>query len=66
MLVKVSKPNQDFRFDVPVVGPLTIETCLGAGVKAIAIEAGKTLLLDRETVFRLCQEHGISIHAMEE
>ncbi len=66
MLVKVSKPDQDFRFDVPVVGPQTIETCLGAGVKAIAIEAGKTLLLERETVFRLCQEHGISIQAIEE
>jgi DUF1009 family protein len=66
MLVKVSKPDQDFRFDVPVVGPQTIETCLGAGVKAIAIEAGKTLLLERETVFRLCHEHGISIQAIEE
>lgn len=66
MLVKVSKPNQDFRFDVPVVGPQTIETCIGAGVGSITVEAGKTLLLERETVFRLCQEHGISIHAMEE
>ncbi len=66
MLVKVSKPNQDFRFDVPVVGPQTIEVCIEAGVKAIAVEAGKTLLLERETVFRLCQEHGIGIHALEE
>jgi UDP-2,3-diacylglucosamine hydrolase len=66
ILVKVSKPNQDFRFDVPVIGPQTIETCLAAGVKAIAIEAGKTLLLDRETVFHLCQEHGISVLALAE
>ena len=66
MLVKVSKPDQDFRFDVPVVGPLTVETCATSGVKAIAIEAGKTLLLERDAIFRLCQEHGISIHAMEE
>jgi DUF1009 family protein len=66
ILVKVSKPNQDFRFDVPVVGPQTIETCSAAGVKAIAIEAGKTLLLERESIFRLCQEHAISIHAIEE
>ena len=42
MLVKVSKPNQDFRFDVPVIGPQTIETCAAAGVAGIAIEAGKT------------------------
>ncbi|MCW1883484.1 UDP-2,3-diacylglucosamine diphosphatase LpxI [Luteolibacter flavescens] len=66
MLVKVSKPNQDFRFDVPVVGPQTIETCASSGVGAITIEANKTLLLERDSVFRLCQEHSISIHAMEE
>jgi hypothetical protein len=64
MLVKVSKPDQDFRFDVPVVGPQTIETCLAAGVKAIAIEAGRTLLLERESVFRLCDEQRVSIHAL--
>lgn len=66
MLVKVSKPNQDFRFDVPVVGPLTIHTCIEAGVKAITVEANKTLLLERDTVFKLCMEHGVSVHAMEE
>lgn len=66
MLVKVSKPNQDFRFDVPVVGPVTIQTCIEAGVKAITIEAAKTLLLERETIFKLCQEHAVSIHALEE
>ncbi len=65
LLAKVSKPNQDFRFDVPVVGPLTIETCAAAGVRAIAIEANRTLLLDKAQVERLCSEHGISIHAME-
>jgi DUF1009 family protein len=65
LLAKVSKPNQDFRFDVPVVGPLTIETCVAAGVKAIAIEAHRTLLLDKPEVERLCTEHGVSIHALE-
>jgi len=64
MLVKVSKPNQDFRFDVPVIGPQTIETCVAAGVGAITIEAGRTLLLERETVFRLCDDHRVSIHAL--
>ncbi|TAE78460.1 MAG: LpxI family protein [Verrucomicrobia bacterium] len=64
MLVKVSKPDQDFRFDVPVVGPQTIETCLAAGIHSIAIEAEKTLLLDRDLVFRLCEEHGIGLHAV--
>lgn len=65
LLVKVSKPNQDFRFDVPVVGPLTIETCAAAGVAGIAIEAGRTLLLEKERVAELCEKHGIGIHAVE-
>ena len=65
LLVKVSKPNQDFRFDVPVIGPQTIENCAQAGVAAIAIEAGKTLLLEKETVARLCEQHHIGIHAVE-
>ncbi len=66
MLVKVSKPNQDFRFDVPVIGPQTIETCAEAGVHAIAVEAGRTLLLERRAIERLCGEHAISLHAVEE
>lgn len=64
MLVKVSKPNQDFRFDVPVVGPQTIETCSEAGVGAIAIEAGRTLLIERGEIERLCREKGIGLHAV--
>jgi DUF1009 family protein len=64
VLVKVSKPNQDFRFDVPVIGPLTIETCAAAGVSAIAIEAGKTLLLEKSSVASLCDRHKIGIHAL--
>ncbi|MBB5353815.1 hypothetical protein HNR46_004078 [Haloferula luteola] len=64
MLVKVSKPNQDFRFDVPVVGPQTIETCAEAGVGAIAIEAGRTLLLEADQVKALCEEKGIGLHAV--
>ncbi len=64
MLVKVSKPNQDFRFDVPVIGPLTIENCVEAGVSAIAIEARKTLLLEKDKVEALCKQHGIGVHAV--
>jgi len=47
-LVKVSKPAQDMRFDVPVIGPKTIESCQQAGVRTIAVEAGKTLFLGLE------------------
>ncbi len=63
MMVKVSKPNQDFRFDVPVVGPATIETAAEAGVNAIIVEARCTLLLGKEEVVELCDDLGVSIAA---
>ncbi len=63
MLVKVSKPNQDFRFDVPVVGAQTVRTCHEAGVHAIVVEAGSTLMLEREEVAELCRRHSVSLHA---
>ncbi len=64
-LAKVSKPNQDFRFDVPCLGALTIEACKAAGVSVIACEARKTLILGRTEVEKLCDEHAITIHALE-
>lgn len=64
VLVKVSKPNQDLRFDVPVVGPQTIETCAEAGIHAIGIEAGYTIVLQKEIVQHLCETHKISIYAL--
>ena len=64
-VVKVTKPKQDFRFDVPVVGPETIQTCAEAGVSAVVIEAGCTLLLGKEEVERLCAEHKVALHALE-
>lgn len=63
-LIKVSKPNQDLRFDVPVVGPDTIRTCAKAGVSAIVIEAGLTLVLGREEVEELCKRHKVAMHAL--
>ncbi len=60
-LVKVSKPEQDMRFDVPVVGPKTIESCREAGVKTIAVEAGKTLILGRDEVEEACREGKVSL-----
>jgi len=63
MMVKVSKPNQDFRFDVPVVGPATITTAAESGVNAIVVEAGSTLLLGKEEIFRLCKEKKVSLVA---
>ena len=63
IVVKVSKPNQDFRFDVPVVGPLTLETARDAKIRVIAIEAGRTLLLEKDKIQELAAEHGISLFA---
>ncbi|MFD2255838.1 LpxI family protein [Luteolibacter algae] len=64
VLVKVSKPKQDFRFDVPVIGPQTIETCAEAGIIAIGIEADKTILLEIDAVAKLCAQHKIAIQAL--
>lgn len=64
MVIKVSKPNQDLRFDVPCIGPATLETARQAGVDAIVVEAGKTLLLDPESVVELSRRYRISIHAL--
>ena len=64
VMVKVSKPRQDLRFDVPVVGPVTLETCAAAGVKVIGIEARQTIVLDRERVAALANEHKISIFGL--
>lgn len=60
--VKVSKPRQDLRFDVPVVGPGTVEAAAECGVAALVVEAGRTLLLEGESVDRLCREKGIGMH----
>ncbi len=60
-LVKVSKPDQDMRFDVPVIGPRTIESCREAGVGIIAVEAGKTLFLGLDEIEMKCREAKISI-----
>ena len=63
VVVKVSKPRQDMRFDVPVIGSKTIEVMRRANATALAIDAGRTLLFDREAVIREADEAGIAIQA---
>jgi len=63
-LVKVAKPQQDMRFDVPTVGVSTIENLHKAGAKVLAIEAGKTILLDQPEVVALADRYGLSIVAL--
>ena len=63
VMVKVSKPNQDMRFDVPVVGVETIRIAAESGVRVIGVEAGKTLLLERDAVIALANDSNISVVA---
>jgi DUF1009 family protein len=62
-VVKVAKPSQDMRFDVPVVGSRTIETMRLAGATCLSLEAGRTLIFDQETVYGLADSAGIAIVA---
>jgi DUF1009 family protein len=64
VVVKVSKPNQDMRFDVPVVGLPTIEQMKSARATALAIDAGRTLLFDRDKLLAEADAAGIAIHAV--
>jgi UDP-2,3-diacylglucosamine hydrolase len=61
VILKVAKPNQDMRFDVPVIGVETLRSASEARLRAIAIEAGKTLLLERDAVVHLAQRSDISL-----
>jgi len=63
-VVKVAKPNQDMRFDVPVIGITTVETMIRAGASCLSVEAGRTLLFDREALLRRAAEAGIAIVAV--
>ena len=62
-VVKIAKPNQDFRFDVPVIGVKTIEVMRKAGATCLALDAGKCLLLDGEAVIVAADEAGITMVA---
>jgi UDP-2,3-diacylglucosamine hydrolase len=62
-VVKVAKPNQDLRFDVPVIGPGTVETMIRAGASCLSLETGRTLLFDREQLFERARNAGIAIVA---
>jgi DUF1009 family protein len=63
VMIKVAKPNQDMRFDVPVIGIETIKIAADAKLRVIAVEAGKTLLLERGKVVDLAQRSKISLIA---
>jgi hypothetical protein len=61
VLAKIAKPGQDRRFDLPAIGPETVAAARRAGLRAIVVEAGSTLLLDRAEVAALCDAGGVSL-----
>jgi UDP-2,3-diacylglucosamine hydrolase len=64
VMIKVSKPNQDMRFDVPVIGIETVRTAAESGVRVIAVESGKTLLLERDAVAEFAERSNVSLVAL--
>src|SRR6266566_132732 len=63
VVVKVSKPGQDMRFDVPVIGLATVEHMRDSGATALAVDAGRTLLFDKTKLIELADSEGIAIQA---
>lgn len=64
-MVKVSKPGQDLRFDVPVVGLQTLQTASDSGIRLLGVECGRTLLLDRPAVLARAAVLGITIYGIQ-
>lgn len=65
VVVKVAKPNQDVRFDVPAIGPDTLKVMHASGCKTLAVQAGMTLILERDTFSQLASRLRISVYGLE-
>jgi DUF1009 family protein len=65
VVVKVCKPTQDTRFDLPAIGEQTVRTMCEAGGRVLAVEAGRTIMLDREAMLAAADAAGLSIIAVE-
>jgi len=63
--VKVAKENHDLRFDIPCLGPQTLETCAAARISVLAFEAGKSLLLEQQTCELLAARHKICLTTVQ-
>ena len=66
VVVKVAKPEQDFRFDVPTVGLNTLEALIASKARVLGVEAGATFILDREELLATAEKHGITVVALDE
>ena len=65
-VVKVAKPQQDMRFDVPTIGPGTLESMVAAGARVLAVEAGRTIILDAPQVIALADRHKLILVAVDQ
>ncbi len=65
VIVKAARPQQDLRFDLPTAGPVTVDVMRAAGASALALEAGRTLLLDREAAIAAADAAGLAIVGVE-
>ncbi len=63
--MKVAKPHQDPRFDVPAIGSETVRAMIDAGAEALAFEAGRTLVLERTQLIEIANENGITLVGIE-
>ena len=64
VVIKARKPQQDDRFDVPTVGPATIDACAAAACAALAVEAGSTLVVDRGELVAKADRAGIAVEGI--
>ncbi|MCX7918830.1 MAG: UDP-2,3-diacylglucosamine diphosphatase LpxI [bacterium] len=64
VIVKVSKPKQDIRFDIPIIGKRTIEKMVAVKASVLAIESGATLILDKPTVIELANQHNLCMYGI--
>jgi hypothetical protein len=65
VLVKLAKPQQDLRLDMPTIGPVTVANAAAAGLAGIAIDAGRTLVAEREACMALAAQHGLFILSLD-
>lgn len=65
-VAKTAKPTQDIRFDMPAVGPDTMRMMIDAQATALVMEAGRTMLIDKDKVLALMDKHGITVVSMME
>ena len=64
-MVKVAKPQQDMRFDVPTIGMGTLETMVAAGARVLAVEAGRTIIIDEPHVVEYANRHKLIVVALD-